>query len=100
MIGVDIIGPLYDMTDPEDPVRVWGFHVNVTPAVIEAYPALTSKVHQPETLRRVWSGDDPSNPTETVALRFNGENAAREALGDLWPHDTLPQTSPAGPAPL
>lgn len=23
MTGVDIIGPLYDMTDP---VRLWGFH--------------------------------------------------------------------------
>ena len=86
---IDIIGALYSPpADPADePVRLWGFHVNVTPEVIEARPDLAAKVHQPATLRRVWCGDDPAAPTMTVPLRFNGENAAREALGDLWPAD-------------
>ena len=30
----------------------------------------------PSTFRRVWSGDDPANPTQTVALRFTDEAEA------------------------
>lgn len=84
---IDIIGALYDPPAQPDerPVRLWGFHVNVTPPLIDARPDLAAKVHQPSALRRVWAGDDPANPVLTVALRFNGETAAREALGDLWP---------------
>lgn len=84
---IDIIGALYDppAEEGDDPVRLWGFHVNISAACLETHPHLQAKIHQPATLRRVWSGDDPANPTLTVPLRFNGENAAREALGDLWP---------------
>lgn len=84
---IDVIGALYDpQAEPGGaPVRLWGFHVNVIPDVLESHPDLTARVHQPATLRRVWAGDDPAAPVLTVALRFNGENTAREALGDLWP---------------
>lgn len=97
MTQVDVIGAIYAVQavsagwmpgDPLEPaVRVWGFHVNVTAAVMEAHPELGARVITPASLVRVWSGDDPASPTETVALRFNGENAAREALGDLWPEE-------------
>lgn len=89
MTGVDIIGSIYN--DPAEPmgeaVRVWGWHVNITLEVLAAYPELEARIVSPATLRQVWAGDDPSSPTRTIALRFNGENAARSALGDLWPAD-------------
>jgi hypothetical protein len=84
---IDVIGALYDPA-PEpggDPIRLWGFHVNITAACLVEHPQLDAKVHQVATLRRVWAGDDPIAPSLTVPLRFNGEAAAREALGDLWP---------------
>lgn len=86
---IDVIGLLYTIpVDLDDaPVRLWGFHVNITPDVLTERPALAAKVHQPATLRRVWAGDDPAEPVLTVPLRFNGEAAAREALADLWPVD-------------
>lgn len=86
-MSIDVIGALYEPRILKDDLRVklWGFHVNITPDVLEANPALQSAVKVPEAYQRVWADDDPADPTETVALRFNGENAAREALGDLWP---------------
>lgn len=87
MTAIDVIGALYDMTEPHAPVRLWGFHVNVTPDVIVVRPELEAKIQTPLTLRRVWAGDDPDEPSLTVPLRFNGESAAREALGELWPVD-------------
>lgn len=88
-MAIDIIGKLYPQPTMENlaPSAVWGFHVNITPDVLEANPHLSAKVIVPATLRRVWAGDDPASPTMTVALRFNGETAARDALGDLWPSD-------------
>lgn len=84
---IDVIGSLFD--PPAEPggddVRLWGFHVNITAECLDARPDLAGKVHMPAALRRVWAGDDPAAPVLTVPLRFNGENAAREALGDLWP---------------
>lgn len=35
-------------------------------------------------LTRVWGDDDPANPIATVQLAFADEQAAREALPDLW----------------
>lgn len=84
---IDVIGALYDLPTPGEPVRLWGFHVNITAACLAERPALQSKVMAPAALRRVWAGDSPTAPLMTVPLRFNGENAAREALGDLWPVD-------------
>lgn len=96
-MSVDVIGRLWgprvipEGHQPGDPVPdaapLWGFHVNVTPDLLEARPELVARVIHPVNLRRVWAGDDPAAPSLTVALRFNGENAAREALGDLWPTD-------------
>lgn len=89
---IDVIGPLYEAgatVDGPPPVRLWGFHVNITADRLAERPDLEAKVHQPATLRRVWSGDDPASPSITVPLRFNGETAAREALGDLWPAEAV-----------
>lgn len=88
---IDVIGAIYDLPlEPEgDPVRLWGFHVNVTPQVIADHPHLSSAVRLPTKFRRTWAGDDPATPGMTVALRFNGETAAREALGDLWPAEAV-----------
>lgn len=84
---IDVIGALYDLPTAGEPVRLWGFHINITAACLEARPDLSPRAIHPPALRRVWAGDDPVAPSVTVALRFNGESAAREALGDLWPVD-------------
>ena len=99
MIEVDVIGALYDLSDPKVPVRLWGFHVNVTPEMVAANPSLSSAVMPVTTLRRVWSGDDPANPQFTVPLRFNGEAAARAALSGGYPDDAEPMANPSTPPP-
>lgn len=70
---IDIIGDLYDPhpTDPEgDPVLLPGWHVNVTADYYAEHPELAAFVVEPSVLRRVWAGDDPAAPVETVPLRF------------------------------
>lgn len=76
MTDIDIIGALFEPhpTDPEgEPVLLSGFHVNVTPDLMSERPELEEFQVQPSSLRRVWSGDDQSNPKYTVALRFPDE---------------------------
>lgn len=87
--AIDIIGALFDApADPEgEPTLLEGFHVNVTPAVMSAHPDLTAHVVEPSPLRRVWAGDDPANPIETVPLRFTDE-AEWSAAGLSPPPDT------------
>ena len=85
MNSVDIIGAIYDPPETEDgnPVRRYGWHVNVTPDVIARNPDLEAHIVAAETLRQVWAGDDPASPVETVPLRFAGEAAGLEALAAL-----------------
>jgi hypothetical protein len=66
---------------------VSGYHVNTTPGLIAERPELAAYVVTPEPgiLRRVWAGDDPANPTQTVAMRFADEAEARAVLG--WSED-------------
>lgn len=77
MINLDIIGLLYS-DDGETPLPDW--HVNTTPETIVARPELASFIVEPDRMRRVWMGDDPLNPSITVALRFIDEDAASTAL--------------------
>ncbi len=83
VIGVLIRPARYDadneMTHAE--VVFPGWHVNVTPRVMEARPDLEPFVVTPSILRRVWAGDDPENPVLTVALRFADEATGRAVLG-------------------
>lgn len=84
-MSVEIIGALYDPPPEEGgtPVRLWGYHVNVTPDVLERNAHLASAVQTPSLMRRVWAGDDPASPVLTIPLRFNGEAAALAALDGL-----------------
>ena len=77
MIPLDTIGPIYG----GDETLLVGWHVNTTPAGLAARPDLAPYVVTPSQLRRVWSGDDPLNPTATVALRFTDEAEAVAVLG-------------------
>ena len=64
---------IYNNTGTEEvPVmtEVPGFHVNITAADLEEFPEVAAWRVQPQSLRRVWAGDDPENPTYTVALQF------------------------------
>jgi hypothetical protein len=78
MTGVDIIGVIFN--DPAEPmgeaVAIEGWHVNTTPDYLAAHPDLAPFVVTPAVLRRVWAGDDPANPSQTVALRFADEAEA------------------------
>lgn len=84
-MAIDIIGAIYDPPETEggNPVRRYGWHVNVTPDVIERNPALAARVVAAGTLRQVWAGDDATNPVETVPLRFAGEAAGLQALAAI-----------------
>lgn len=92
---IDIIGLLYTpgVYGPPDPVTfaraeitppilLDGWHVNTTPDYLADHPELEQFVVSPSTLRRVWAGDDPQNPTQTVAMRFADETEARGFVGD------------------
>lgn len=84
-MAVDIIGAIYDSPETEggNPVRRYGWHVNVTPDVIARNPDLEARVVSAETLRQVWAGDDPAAPMETVPLRFAGEAVGLKAIAAL-----------------
>lgn len=84
---------VYGEPDPETgfpplitpPVQLDGWHVNITPETLAERPDLEPFVVTPSSPRRVWAGDDPTNPVRTVALRFADEAEAVTALGDLIP---------------
>ena len=80
-MSIDVIGPLYAPPSEEggEPILLPGYHVNVTPD--EMTPELVPFVVTPSLLRRVWAGDDPTNPQWTVALKFADEAEARAVLG-------------------
>lgn len=59
-----------------------GWRVNTTHAVMASRPDLEHFVINPPVLGRVWAGDDPANPTMTVALRFADEEEAIAVIGD------------------
>lgn len=89
------IPPGWTYGDPKPmPKAIAGWHVNATPAVLEARPDLASFVVTPTLLRQVWAGDNPYTPALTVALWFSNEVAAREALGELAPTGEIPVTAP------
>ena len=76
----DPFGPLvipaeYDEEGVEtQPERVFSsWHVNCSPDELEANPALADYVVTPSVMQRVWLGDDHTDPTMTVALRFTDE---------------------------
>jgi hypothetical protein len=87
MTPLDLIGIILDAPASEDgeSTPLEGWHVNTTSAALIERPALSAFVVTPSRLRRVWAGDDPSNPVLTVALRFVDEAQARGALAGLWP---------------
>ncbi len=58
-----------------------GFHVNATPEVLASRPDLEPFVVKPGLMQRVMHGDDPANPTMTVALRFADEDEAIAMIG-------------------
>lgn len=90
---IDILGALYIIPPhppgwtlddgPSEAVALPGWHVNVTPAVLAARPDLEASVVTPDLMRRVWAGDNPAAPTQTVALRFDDQAAAETALSGL-----------------
>ena len=88
---IDIIGILYDQPADEEaaPIALEGWHVNVTPDVLDDHPQLGDYLVEPSPLRRVWAGDDPLNPVLTVPLRFEDEDMAKLVLDDagLLPKD-------------
>lgn len=97
---IDIIGILqtpgsYGPFDPETfirpeitpPTLLPGWHVNTTPEYLAERPELEPFVVTPSTFRRVWSGDDPETPTQTVALRFADEAEALAAGIGIQPED-------------
>lgn len=57
-----------------------GWRVNVTPGGLAGAPDLAAFVMEPARLDRVWAGDDPEAPSQTVALWFESEAAAVTAL--------------------
>ena len=82
MIELDTIGLMFDPPETEggEPIPLTGWHVNTTIDGLSARPDLAPFVVTPSRLRRVWAGDDPVNPTETVALRFADEAEANAVL--------------------
>lgn len=70
-MDLDIIGP----------IEGDGWHVNITRRGLRDRPDLAPFVVEPETLSRVWAGDDPADPGVTVALRFASEAEAAATLG-------------------
>ena len=84
---IDIIGTIYEPGTYDEhgeeltpAVALPGWHVNTTPSYLAEHADLAPFVVTPSRLRRVWAGDDPENPTQTVALRFEDEAEAL-ALG-------------------
>jgi len=80
MVRPAVYGPsAFEVCSPVEvaaPVELTGWHVNTTPEVLAARPELAAFVVTPAVLRRVWTGDNPANPTQTVALRFEDEAEA------------------------
>jgi hypothetical protein len=58
-----------------------GYRLNTTAAELSARPDLEAWRVTPSHLARVWAGDDPENPTITVALLFADEAEAVAVLG-------------------
>ena len=84
-MSIDIIGDLYDPhpTDPEgEPVLLAGWHVNVTTDYLAEHPELEPFIVQPSPMRRVWAGDDHTNPAVTVPLHFADEAEGRGFFPD------------------
>jgi len=80
MIEVDFIGALYKPNVEGEPVALPGWHVNVTNEGLATRTDLESYVVTPTVLRRVWAGDNPTDPVVTVALRFADEAASLAIL--------------------
>ena len=90
--------PLTMETDPEtggEIVTAWRpeYHVNLptfpqTPdQFMEQRPELVAYRRLPPLLSRIFAGDDPENPTMTLALRFTDEAEARGVLASYWADD-------------
>lgn len=80
-IEIDVIG----WSDGVGEGLAAGWRVNVTAAAVAAAPALAAFVVQPVRLARVWAGDDPAAPTQTVALWFENQAAADVVLAPYAP---------------
>lgn len=77
MMQIDVIG----WRDGAGEGLAPGWRVNVTVAGLAAGPGLAVHAVQPVRLDRVWAGDDPAAPSQTVALWFESEAAAEAVLG-------------------
>ncbi len=94
MIEIDVIGVIYHATGATHafpmpgggnlivPVMApfAGWHVNTTIESLSERPDLEPFVVTPSALRRVWAGDDATDPSLTVALRFASEAEADAVL--------------------
>lgn len=73
-------------TDPDTgtayrvPAAFSANHWNATPGFYAACPALLPYVDATRPLVRVWAGDDPANPTQTVPLAFPDALTAEAVL--------------------
>lgn len=77
-VSTEPVSPGSDPLPGAEPVPGW--HVNVTPDYLAERPDLHPFVVTPTILNRVWAGDDPEEPTMTVALRFADEAEAATVL--------------------
>jgi len=64
-----------------------GYHLNVTDNLLLLHPSLEEYRIMPDTLNRVFSGDDPAAPEITIALRFTDEEEAKAVLAFAWLED-------------
>lgn len=62
------------------PTTFSGNHWNTTPAFYAACPALAPYTDASRPLTRVWAGDSPSAPTQTVPLVFPDATTAETVL--------------------
>lgn len=85
VMDVDVIGA----SDGAGEGLAAGWRVNVTPAAVVAAPALAAFVVQPVRLARVWAGDDPAAPAQTVALWFENQAAADAVLAPYAPGEEI-----------
>ena len=88
--------PLTFGTDPETGAEIvtsWRpeYHVNLPtwPQTPDDFvtPELAPFRRTPPLLSRIFAGDDPENPTMTLALRFADEAEARDVLPAWWADD-------------
>ncbi|KQS54028.1 hypothetical protein ASG17_13860 [Brevundimonas sp. Leaf363] len=85
MKDIDVIG----WSDGAAEGLAAGWRVNLTPETIAIAPGLATYVVRPGRLVRVWAGDDPDAPTQTIALWFETAAAADAVLAPYAPGEEM-----------